>query len=107
MPPMPLAGLNSFSLQLSFTPPPSPAMSQTLQNRAIPTAQISSLIGYTNGVMMLNATGEQGMTYQIQMSDDLKTWTVLTNMVNYEGAVGVLDAVKTTGGKYYRILIVQ
>jgi hypothetical protein len=107
MPPMPLAGLNSFSLQLSFTPPPPPAMSQTLQDRAIPTAEISSLVAYTNGVMMINARGEQGMTYQLQVSEDLKTWTVYTNMVNYEGIVRVLDAVKKDGGKFYRIQIME
>jgi hypothetical protein len=107
MPPMPLTGLNSFSLQLNFTPSPLPAMAQTLQNRATPIVQISSLVGYTNGMMMLNATGEQGMSYQIQMSEDFKTWTIYTNMVNYDGAVGVLDSIKSTGGKFYRILVVE
>ncbi len=117
VPPPPLLGLQSFSLQASNaltvlnqsmvqTNPPVLLDPQLVsaQSPTLASASASSPPPLQNGRFQFTIWGEVGVGYVIERSSDLKTWIGFTNVLNAVGPIQIIDP--TAGDaphRFYRV----
>ncbi len=56
----------------------------------------------TGGVFMATLLGETGRTYRVEMSQNLETWLVRTNLTNVAGGIDFHDDTADVDQKFYR-----
>ncbi len=67
-------------------------------------ARFTALEWVASGHPRLTFTGEPGVTYTLQNSTDLATWTALTEVLNTNGTATVTDSNATVPRRFYRAL---
>jgi hypothetical protein len=99
-------GLGSFQFKVADAQGASVTNIVGVHVRALPISQLSLLL--TNGAPQLRLTGESGMYYLLQSSDDLKTWTTWTNAtVAASAKIFAPPGFPNPQARFYRAISVQ
>jgi hypothetical protein len=81
--------VTSAGATLTVTPPGQPSLLSNSLN--------------VNRQMQFTLAGDSGVTFSIETSTDLRTWTVLTNMLNLTGNIQFTDPNPADGlARFYR-----
>ena len=72
----------------------------------VPPAPSSLEISPSTGQITVGLVGENGVTYEVQVSTNLTTWTTLTTIMGTGGEVPVIDSMLASqvGQRFYRLL---